>query len=131
LEPFLPPQRLVLIGRGGKDDVEDALVRLGKLMDFEVVAIDHSPVLSQEPDELIREADFDLSRFKFQPSDSVVVLTHGDRDVDTLMTIGKSTTRYVGMLASRRRAAGDISELRKNGSPKLSSNPYTHLRAQT
>lgn len=114
-EPHLPVQRLVLVGHGGKDDVEDALVRLGKLLDFEVVVIDHSPVLSQEPDELIRDADFDLSRFEFQPSDSVVVLTHGERDVDTLTKIARNTLRYVGMLASKQRAAGDIDELKKKG----------------
>ena len=30
IEPYLPQQRLVLIGQGGKDDVEEALVKLGK-----------------------------------------------------------------------------------------------------
>jgi xanthine dehydrogenase accessory factor len=47
VEPFLPQQRLILIGQGGKDDVEDALVKLGKSLDFEVLVFDHSPVLSE------------------------------------------------------------------------------------
>jgi xanthine dehydrogenase accessory factor len=37
IEPYLPTQRLVVIGQGGKDDVEDALIKLGKSLDFEVV----------------------------------------------------------------------------------------------
>lgn len=115
VEPYLPQQRLVIIGQGGKDDVEDALVRLGKLLDFEVVVVDHSPVLTEEPDELVKDVDFDLSQFQFQESDSVVVLTKGERDVETLMKLGKSRVRYVGMMASRQRAVDDLEELKKAG----------------
>ena len=32
VEPYLPADRLVLIGQGGKDDVEDGLVRMGKTL---------------------------------------------------------------------------------------------------
>jgi xanthine dehydrogenase accessory factor len=119
LEPFLPPQRLILIGQGGKDEVEDALVSLGMSLDFEVVVIDHSPVLSHQPDQLITDGDFDLSKFGFQPSDSVVILTKGERDVDTLAEVGKRKLRYVGMMASRQRAADDLDKLRKKGIPEI------------
>lgn len=115
VEPYLPALRLVLVGQGGKDEVEDALVRLGKLLDFEVVVIDHSPELTQEPDTLIRNSDFDLSKFEFHRSDSVVVLTKGERDADTLQTIGRSPVGYVGMMASKQRAADAIRELRRRG----------------
>jgi xanthine dehydrogenase accessory factor len=115
VEPYLPLQRLVLIGQGGKDEVEDALVRLGRLLDFEVVVIDHGPELTQEPDKLIRDSDFDLSKFEFSPSDSVVVLTKGERDADTLQIIERSPVRYVGMMASKQRAVDTIRELRKRG----------------
>jgi len=115
VETYLPALRLVLVGQGGKDEVEDALVRLGKLLDFEVVVIDHSPELTQEPDTLIRNSDFDLSRFEFHRSDSVVVLTKGERDADTLQTIGRSPVGYVGMMASKQRAADAIRELRRRG----------------
>jgi xanthine dehydrogenase accessory factor len=115
VEPYLPVQRLVLIGQGGKDDVEDALVRLGKFLDFEVVVIDNSPVLSEEPDELIKDATFDISKYDFHPSDSVVVLTKGERDVDNLAKLGAKSLRYVGMMASRQRAKDDVNELRGRG----------------
>lgn len=115
VEPYLPQQRLIIVGQGGKDDVEDALVRLGKLLDFEVVVIDHSPVLTEEPDELIKDIGFDLSQFQFQQGDSVIVLTKGERDVETLTKLSKSHAKYVGMMASRQRAADDLKELRKAG----------------
>ena len=115
IEPYLPQQRLILIGQGGKDDVEDALVKMGKSLDFEVVVIDHSPMLSEQPDKLIKDVDYDLGKFPFANTDSVVVLTHGERDVETLGTLSKFKMRYVGMLASRQRAREDVTKLRESG----------------
>jgi len=115
LEPYLPQQRLILIGQGGKDEVEDALVKLGKSLDFEVVVIDHSPVLTEKPDQLIKDVDYDLGTFEFSNSDSVVVLTHGERDVEILQALSKFKPRYVGMLASRQRVKDDVARLRKLG----------------
>jgi len=115
VEPYLPQQRLILVGQGGKDDVEDYLVKLGKMLDFEVVVIDHSPVLAEEPDELIKDLDYDLSKFRFHDSDSVVVLTKGARDIEILSTLAKFKLRYVGLMASKQRAADDLEELRKKG----------------
>ena len=34
VEPYLSQQRLIIVGQGGKDEVEDALVKLGKLLDY-------------------------------------------------------------------------------------------------
>ncbi len=115
VEPYMPQQRLVVIGQGGKDDVEEALVKIGKMLDFEVIVIDHSPVLSEEPDELIKDSDFDISKFKFYDSDSVVVLTKGARDVEILSRLSKFRLRYVGLMASRQRASEDLKEMRKIG----------------
>jgi len=126
VEPYLPQQRLVLIGQGGKDDVEDALVRLGKSLDFDIVVIDHSPVLSEQPDQLIQAVDFDLGTFPFASTDSVVVLTKGERDVETLSALSKFKLRYVGMLGSRQRIREDLAKLREAG---VSEQFLTTLRA--
>jgi len=115
IEPYLPSQRLILVGHGGKEDVEDALVKLGKLLVFKVVVIDHSPVLSTQPDLLIREVDYDLGTVEFARSDSVVVLTHGEQDIDTLSVLSKVKLRYIGMLGSRQRVREDLAEQRKQG----------------
>jgi xanthine dehydrogenase accessory factor len=115
IEPYLPQQRLVLIAQGGKDDVEDALVRMGKSLDFDVVVIDHSPVLSEQPDELIKDVDYDIGKFPFANTDSVVVLTRGERDVTTLVSLSKVKLRYVGMLGSRQRIREDLAKLREGG----------------
>ncbi len=115
IEPYLPQQRLVLIGQGGKDDVEEALVKLGKMLDFEVVVIDHTPVLSEKPDKLITAVDYDIGAFDFGSTDAVLVLTRGERDIETLQKLSKFKLRYVGMLSSRRRVAENLAKLRSLG----------------
>ncbi|MGA2666088.1 MAG: XdhC family protein, partial [Nitrososphaerales archaeon] len=110
--------RLVLIGQGGKDDVEDGLVRLGKMMGYESAVIDHLPVLSDEPDQLITDLDYDLSRFPFLPTDSVVVLTKGERDAETLEVLSRAGVRFVGLLASMQRARDTLATLRTRGVPE-------------
>lgn len=115
VEPYLPQRRLILIGQGGKDEVEDALLKLGKLLDYDVVVVDHSPVLSEQPDLLIKDLDYDLGSFEFRSSDSVVVLTRGERDMETLETLSRFKLGYVGMLASRQRAVENAAKLRESG----------------
>jgi xanthine dehydrogenase accessory factor len=115
LEPYLPADRLVLIGQGGKDDVEDGLVRMGKTLGFETIVIDHLPVLTEDPDLLITDLDYDLKGFGFTESDSVIVLTKGERDVETLEVLSKRRVRFVGLLASLQRAADDVEQLRRRG----------------
>ena len=115
VEPYLPADRLVLIGQGGKDDVEDGLVRMGKTLGFETVVIDHLPVLSEDPDLLITDLDYDLNDFKFKDSDTVIVLTKGERDVPTLEALSKKAVRFVGLLASLQRATEDVEQLRSRG----------------
>lgn len=118
VEPYLPQQRLFLIAQGGKDDVEDALVRLGKIADFEVTVVDHSPVLTEKPDRLITGTDFDLSGLTLGEADSVVVLTKGTRDVEVLEALSKFRPRFIGLLASRKRARDDIEQLIRMGVEK-------------
>jgi xanthine dehydrogenase accessory factor len=115
IEPYLPQQRLILIGQGGKDDVEDVLVKMGKSLDFDVVVIDHSPLLSEQPTQIIKDVDYDVGEFPFTYTDSVVVLTKGERDVETLTKLSNFKLRYVGMLGSRQRMREDLSKLREAG----------------
>ncbi len=113
LEPYNPSQRLVIIGQGGKDDVQDSLIRQGKILGYEVVLLDHSPILNNEPDTVIKDAQDDLSNFEIYESDSVVVLTKGARDIPILEALSKKDLRYVGLMASRNRVKSDKETLEK------------------
>lgn len=118
LEPFKPFERLVIIGQGGKDDVEEDLVHLGKKLDFRVTVLDHAPSLEEEPDELISDLALDLSKFEFTDDDYIVVLTKGERDIEALTAISRHNPAYVGLMASKKRVAHDFEELRKKGVPE-------------
>ncbi|MEE9164122.1 MAG: XdhC family protein [Thermoplasmata archaeon] len=111
VEPYLPPDRLILVAEGGRDPLENHLVDLGKLLGMEVVVIDHKPVLESRPDVLIEEMDYDLGEFDWTERDSVVVLTKGGRDIPVLAALAEAPVRYVGLLASRDRIAHDMKEL--------------------
>jgi xanthine dehydrogenase accessory factor len=112
---MLPTERLVLIAQGGRDDIEDALVHQGKALGFEVVVIDPMPELREPPDVLLKIAEWDPQLLPLAERDSVVVLTKGERDVAILEALSRSQTRFVGLLASRRRLHKDVEELRKRG----------------
>jgi xanthine dehydrogenase accessory factor len=118
VEPIMPSERLVLIGQGGRDDVEDALVRFGKALDFEVVVVDPNPELTESPDRLVKTAVPDPEALALGDRDSIVILTKGERDVAVLTNLARTTARYVGMLASRHRVEKNRAELKQNGIPE-------------
>lgn len=115
IEPYNPAQRLVLIGQGGKDDVQDSIIKQAKILGYEVILLDHAPVLNNEPDEVLREIKDDLSDFELFESDSVVVLTKGARDIPLLTALSGKKLRYVGLMASKNRVRADKEQLAANG----------------
>ncbi len=118
VEPYLPPNRLVVVGQGGRDELEDALVHFGKRLGYEVVVVDHLPGLTEKPDQLIQEIDYDLAEFPFGPRDAVVVLTKGGRDLAVLKALSRARVGYVGMLASHTRTRENVDALRAGGVPE-------------
>lgn len=115
VEPVLPAERLVIVGQGGRDDVEEALVHLGKAVGFEVLVVDPVPQLQEQPDRLVKAAHIDPSELDLGARDSVVVLTKGERDAAVLAALSRAPLRFVGILASRTRLKKDLDELRAQG----------------
>lgn len=115
VEPYLPPHRLVLIGQGGRDEIEDHLVHFGKRLGYEVVVVDHLPMLTEKPNELIEVKGYDLSQYPFGVRDAVVVLTRGERDVPVLQALSKVPVGYIGMLSSRTRTKQNFEALLSMG----------------
>ncbi len=115
IEPMLPTERLVVIGQGGKDDIEEAVVRMGKALGFDVVVVDPLPVLQEVPDKTIESDVVDPTALGIDERDSVVVLTKGERDAAVLEALSRSKARFVGFLASRSRLQKNLEELRSRG----------------
>jgi len=118
VEPMMPTERVILIGQGGRDDVQDALVHQAKALGFEVVVVDPMPDLREAPDAVVKAALLDPKAFPLGNRDSVVVLTKGERDVDVLESLAETDARFVGLLASRRRLKKDVDELERRGVSK-------------
>ncbi|MFZ3355696.1 MAG: XdhC family protein [Thermoplasmata archaeon] len=115
LEPMLPAHRLVLIGQGGRDDVEAALVHFGRRLSFEVIVVDPNPSLPEPPYQLVKESVIDPGQLGLGATDSVVVLTKGERDVAILQALSQIPLRFIGLMASHARIAQNVAELSQRG----------------
>ena len=119
VEPFLPQNRLVIIAQGGKDDVEEALIEMGKILGFEIWVLDPLPMLSAKPDKLITDyTDDDFSFLNLGERDFVIVLTKGERDIKVLEALSRCRPRFIGLLASKKRVIHDFTILREKGLPE-------------
>ena len=114
-EPFKPAQRLIIFGQGGRDDVENELIALGKKMGFSVVLVNHAPNITNDPDEIISDLNFDIDTLNVNEDDFIVILTKGERDIETLESLSNHRAAYIGLMASRKRIARDFAELKKIG----------------
>ncbi|MGC8644980.1 MAG: XdhC family protein [Thermoplasmata archaeon] len=112
LDPIRRPQRLVIIGQGGRDEIEDFLVTLGKGLGMTVVLIDPNPMTENKPDLLYDPVSKRIEDFEFSTGDFVILLTKGRKDVEVLEALSRKNVSYIGLLASRKRAEYDFSALR-------------------
>jgi xanthine dehydrogenase accessory factor len=101
VEPFLPQPALVLIGHG---PVLEALAALGRTAQFAVRVVDPTDLDPAAPIALPAGA-------------LVVVATHGAADEEALAQALASGAIYVSLVASRRRAAVVVEQLRRRGIP--------------
>ncbi|GAC1624219.1 MAG: hypothetical protein NVS4B9_15690 [Ktedonobacteraceae bacterium] len=85
MEPHLPQPRLVLVGAS---PVAHTLAQLAPVLNFAVTSIDSA----------------DLSQLGINEQTYILVATHGQYDEDVLEQALRSPARYVGMVASHRRA---------------------------
>ena len=108
-------ERLILVSEGGPDEVEDALVRIAKALDFEVVVVDPDPQLTEPPDRLVRKAIPDPVALALGPRDSIVLLTRGERDIEILRAIAGIPLQFVGLWSDGDRAEKNRTELAEQG----------------
>ena len=115
LEPYFPSERLVIIGQGGRDEVENQLVKIGKLAGFKTLVVDPLPNLDENPDESITDLGFNMEKLDLLPTDYVVILTKGETDIAALEAMSKHSPAYTGIMASRKRFRHDVEILKEKG----------------
>jgi xanthine dehydrogenase accessory factor len=97
LEPVLPSPRVLV---AGSSPIVAELRKLGAAVGFEIVAAEDIPDATLRP----------------EPGDlGLVVATHGDDEIATLRAGLEAGVRYVGLVASRKRGAAVLDELRADG----------------
>jgi xanthine dehydrogenase accessory factor len=100
VEPQLPTPRLLIVGTL---PIAQALARLGKLMNYQVIVLDlDKGEKSADADEII--TDFEQIPARITPLTYVVVASHGNYDEPALEYALQSAAAYVALVASPKRA---------------------------
>ena len=97
LEPFLPKPQLLIVG---SSPVAETLAQLGDLLDFKVVVAD---------------TDFSSVKDQINESSYVVVATMGNRDEEGLLAVIGTRPKYLGLVASRKKAEALFEYARTTG----------------
>lgn len=111
IEPHQPRVRLIV---AGSSPVAEALVRLGREMDYHVIALD--PEATRDvpaAHETLRDVSEMASRVS--PLTFVVVATHGHFDEPALAAALRAKATYVGLVSSRKRGEAVGEALRGEG----------------
>lgn len=98
IEPVLPPEQLVVVGR---TPVARALAALGSALELRVVAVDPAATPQDFPsaEAVVR----DLAAARVDARSAVVVATRGDWDETAVRAALATPAPYVALVASRRR----------------------------
>jgi len=112
VEPHGRVAQLVVVG---DSPVSESLSALGRLLGFRVVAAgpDIDPARFPDADEVV--TDFEGLAAKLDPDSYAVVATMATYDAGALAVLLRSPAAYIGLVASRRRAAALREDLAREG----------------
>jgi xanthine dehydrogenase accessory factor len=114
IEPVLPkPQLLVM----GKSAIAQALVKLGKAIDYRVTALAPGAAPDTFPGVDALHTQLNLDGLRFQPHSFLVVATQGEQDEEALIEALKDERPYVAFVSSRKKRDAVFEYLRAAGVP--------------
>jgi len=112
LEPVVPSPQLVVIGRSPG---AETLVRMGEVLGWHSVLVDDGGSEAGHEDVPKVVTALDLEPLDIGERDFVVVATQGHYDEKALQAALATSAGYVGLVASRKRAASVLEFLRETG----------------
>ena len=110
VEPQKPKPRLVIVGHL---PVARALAHLGRAMSYRTIGVDPDGTLTDHVDETV--SDLKAIPQHVDASTFVIVASHGHYDEEALQRVLATAAPYVGLVASRKRAAPILEILRQKG----------------
>lgn len=112
LEPVLPKPELLIVGRS---PVAQIVSDLGRLLDFKVCVADPEVSRGTFPNVDMLVTDLSTVRSRINEGSFVVVATMGNGDEEGLQTVVGTTPRYLGLVASEKKARSLFEYLREKG----------------
>jgi xanthine dehydrogenase accessory factor len=112
LEPVLPKLELLIVGRS---PVAQTIADLGRLLDFKVTVCDPQATKDQFASAHLVINDLAEARTRINETTFVVVATLGNGDEEGLQAVVGTTPRYLGLVASRKKADALFEYLRGKG----------------
>lgn len=114
MEPMVPPVRVVGIGRSPG---VDALASMASALGWDAVIIDDNGRVDEHPRPDLVHTKLDFTGLNVDAATAVVVATQGHYDDLALAAALQTDAGYVGLVASSKRAAAVLDQLRVDGIP--------------
>jgi xanthine dehydrogenase accessory factor len=114
LEPVLPKPELLIVGNSPMAQI---LTGLGRLLEFKVCVADPEATQERFPEADTVLTDLAAARNRIGPRTYVVVATMGTGDEEALEAVAGTNPKYIGLVASKEKAAGLFQYLREKGIP--------------
>jgi len=114
IEPFVANNKLLVFGGGGERSIAGPLVRLAKILNFNVSVIDPGATeeLYPEADRVIPEfPEKALQKLNVGKNTPVVIVTKHKYDEPALKSVIKLDVPYIGLVSSYHRASALFKEL--------------------
>jgi len=112
IEPVLPAPHLIVVG--GSPAV-DGLCALAKALDWQTTVVDDGGLADDHASADLVMTSLDLSAAGASADSFIVIATQGHYDEDALEQALATDAPYIGLVASRRRAASLLGYLRDRG----------------
>lgn len=112
LEPVLPKPELMIVGRS---PVAEIVSELGRLLDFKVCLADPQASKEHFPNVDLILTDLSLVRSRINEASFVVVATMGNGDEEGLLAVVGTAPRYLGLVASKKKARSLFEYAREKG----------------
>ncbi|MGA2875000.1 MAG: XdhC family protein [Nitrososphaerales archaeon] len=114
IEPVVPMNQLVVFGGGGERSIAGPLVKIAKIMNFNVVVVDPGVTdgMYPEADKIITEfADKAVNQVQFGKNTSIVIVTKHKYDEPSVRAVAGLDVPYIGLVSSYHRASALFKEM--------------------